>query len=95
MPAILTPGEFVVIAEDTSKNLAMLTSINNGYKPASAPATMGGFTGPASMGNIHVTVTNPFTGEQVRGMVTSVARTEANGAIASADAQSLYMRRGR
>ena len=42
-----------------------------------------------------VNVMNPFTGEQVRGIVTSVARTEANGAISDAGKRAQYRRTGR
>jgi TP901 family phage tail tape measure protein len=48
-----------------------------------------------SLEGLTVLVTNPFTGEQVRGIVTSVARQEAAGAISAADAQAQNMRTGR
>jgi hypothetical protein len=66
VPAMLTPGEFVVNADATAANLGLLHAINSGYKYApaaapAAPAAMGGFNGPAPMGDIYVQ--NPFTGE--------------------------------
>jgi len=48
-----------------------------------------------SLEGLTVLVTNPFTGEQVRGIVTSVARQEANGAVSSADTSTKYTRPGR
>ncbi|MFJ5861491.1 phage tail tape measure protein [Pseudarthrobacter sp. NPDC092439] len=48
-----------------------------------------------SLEGLTVMVTNPFTGEQVRGVVTEVARQEANGAIREADRQSQFRRVGR
>ncbi|MBT2538676.1 phage tail tape measure protein [Arthrobacter sp. ISL-69] len=48
-----------------------------------------------SLDGLAVYVTNPFTGEQVRGVVSSIARQEANGAITAADAQSRFRRPGR
>lgn len=41
-----------------------------------------------------VMVTNPFTGEQVRGIVSGVARQEAAGVVSAADGQSRFMRKG-
>jgi TP901 family phage tail tape measure protein len=48
-----------------------------------------------SLEGLTVMVTNPFTGEQVRGIVTSVARQEAAGVVSAADAQAQNMRPGR
>jgi TP901 family phage tail tape measure protein len=52
-------------------------------------------TPTVNLEGLTVNVTNPFTGEQVRGIVTSVARTEANGAITAADGRARFMRPGR
>lgn len=95
VPAMLTPGEFVVNADATAANLGLLHAINSGYKfgPAPAPvapAAMGGFAAPAAaMGDIYVQ--NPFTGEY---MLAQMDRRAA-GVVRSADSQSQRMRRGR
>lgn len=67
-----------------------------------APSTASRSVASASIGTPTITlegltvlVTNPFTGEQVRGIVTSVARQEAVGAVNAADGQAPYMRTGR
>lgn len=54
----------------------------------------GGGAPNVSLEGMTVLVTNPFTGEQVRGMVATVAQHEAAGAVASADKQSQYSRVG-
>jgi len=56
------------------------------YRPASIASTAGGVT---------VYVTNPFTGEQVRGIVASVSTGVAKGVVSQADSQSQYTRTGR
>ena len=95
VPAMLTPGEFVVNADATAANLGLLHAINSGYKfgPAPAPvapAAMGGFAAPAAaMGDIYVQ--NPFTGEY---MLAQMDRRAA-GVVKSADSQSRYTRAGR
>lgn len=48
-----------------------------------------------SLDGLTVMVTNPFTGEQVRGIVSGVARQEAAGVVGAADSQAAYMRTGR
>lgn len=67
-----------------------------GTRAAATQLMAHSFTAPnVSLEGLTVMVTNPFTGEQVRGMVTSVARHEATGAVTAADSQSKYMRKGR
>jgi hypothetical protein len=48
-----------------------------------------------SLDGLAVYVTNPFTGEQVRGIVSTVARQEAAGVVSAADSQSQFRRAGR
>jgi len=48
-----------------------------------------------SLEGLAVYVTNPFTGEQVRGIVSAAARHEAAGVVSAADAQSQFRRAGR
>jgi TP901 family phage tail tape measure protein len=48
-----------------------------------------------SLDGLTVYVTNPFTGEQVRGIVSTVARQEAAGVVSAADSQSQFRRAGR
>ena len=96
VPAMLTPGEFVVNADATAANLGLLHAINSGYKfgPASAPAApaapaaMGGFAAP-SVGDTNVTVL--IGGEAIDPRLVTIVRKE----IASADSQSKYTRTGR
>lgn len=68
-------------------NVASVASRTVASSSAMAPSV--------SLEGLTVLVTNPFTGEQVRGIVTSVARQEASGAIATADGQARYTRAGR
>jgi len=107
--ARLSNGEYVIRASKVAQyGVKTFDAYNNGYAaPSKSMAggygqtqSFGGFgsaSGPApiNLGDINVTVTNPFTGEQVRGIVTAVARQEANGAIASADGQARFTRAGR
>ncbi|ALV44711.1 hypothetical protein MB46_03470 [Arthrobacter alpinus] len=57
------------------------------------PAGGGGASSPSL--NATVVVENPWTGEQVQAVVKSVAISEANSAIRSADKNSAYQRVGR
>lgn len=94
VPAMLTPGEFVVNADATAANLGLLEAINNGYKPAPAPAQQF-IASTGGVGDVTVYVTNPFTGAEVQAIVRSVSTDVAKQEIGSADRQSTYMRRGR
>ncbi len=97
VPAMLTPGEFVVNEDATSKNLGLLHAINSGYKfgPASAPAAIGGFAAPAATGPMQMTGTLTMDSGEVLGVFRGVATQVAQKEIASADSQSQYARRGR
>jgi hypothetical protein len=96
VPAMLTPGEIVMrtAAVDSIGAGNLLYANATGQlpprsAPAMAPATMGGFGAPASMGDVYVQ--NPFTGEY---MLAQMDRRAA-GVLASADKQSAYSRTGR
>lgn len=103
-PLAVRSGEWIINETQSQKHDALLSSINAGTfqgfasggrvgNQTPAPAAMGGFL--AGGGDIHVTVVNPFTGEQVRGLVTQVARKEAAGVVSAADSQAAFMRTGR
>lgn len=64
VPAMLTPGEFVVNEDATSRNLGLLHAINSGYRyqPASAPARQ---AAPMGSGQAGGTVNANFTINQV------------------------------
>jgi len=96
VPTMLTPGEFVVNRDDTAKNLPLLEAINAGrqYRPAPAPARQV-IASAGGVGDVTVYVTNPFTGEEVQGIVRSVASGVAAAQIQAADSQSQFSRRGR
>ena len=107
--ARLSNGEYVIRASKVAQyGVKTFDAYNNGYAPLSKSVaggygqtqTFGGYNGTAAgsaatEGDITVYVTNPWTGEQVRGVVTEVARTEAASAVKAADGQARYMRTGR
>lgn len=92
VPAMLTPGEFVVKASSTAKNLPLLEAINAGMTPAMTYRPMPAVSAP--VGDTIVYVTNPFTGEEVQGIVRSVSTQVAAGALGSAATGSSYQRGG-
>jgi len=103
--ARLSKDEYVLTAAAARKvGYAQLDAWNGGdtqplkagtqYAPASAPARQA-ITASGPSGDTIVYVTNPFTGEEVRGIVRSVSTGVAEGAISAADRQSAYARPGR
>jgi len=105
VPAMLSKDEFVLKASAAKAiGYASLDKLNGGdtqplkagkqYAPASAPARQA-VIASAPTGDTIVYVTNPFTGEEVRGIVRSVSTGVAEGAISAADRQSTYVRPGR
>lgn len=62
VPAMLTPGEFVVNRAATQKNLPLLKSINNGANSYSS----GGIVYAADGGTVSHSPVNPFTGDVER-----------------------------
>lgn len=72
IPAMLTPGEFVVNPDSTARNLSQLMAINANRHGVTPPAAQTFSVGPQP---VHVTVisTNPLTGEQIRQEMVGVA----------------------
>lgn len=98
VPTMLTPGEFVTNAAATARNLPLLEAINAGmtpmaYAPLPAPARHVPAVS-APVGDTIVYVTNPFTGEEVQGIVRSVSTQVASAALGSASRGSSYQRGG-
>lgn len=96
-------GEWIINSNSSDRYNRELAAINAGTFPKLPGYAAGGreystqdYARPAAasgagVGDLTVYVTNPFTGEQVQGVVAKVAR----GEIANADSQSQYVRRGR
>jgi TP901 family phage tail tape measure protein len=97
IPHMLSKDEYVIKASSAKAiGYDNLDRMNAGtpltpavsYRPVQAIAS-------APAGDTIIYVTNPFTGEEVRGIVRSVSTVTAQSAIASADSQSQFSRRGR
>jgi hypothetical protein len=93
---MLTPGEIVMqkSAVDSIGAADLLYANATGQlpprpAPSRAPAAVGGFSEPASIGDIYVQ--NPFTGDY---MLAQMDR-RAGAVVTAADKQSVYARRGR
>lgn len=101
VPVMLSRDEYVIKASAAQaigyENLDRLNGgSTDGIRLSPAPAPVRHATAIAgTVGDVTVYVTNPFTGEQVRGIVSSVASGVARGEIANADQQSAYARKGR
>jgi TP901 family phage tail tape measure protein len=102
--AVLAPGEHVLSDSDVDAMggqnavYAWRKQLHSGgVRPTyAAPAPAAQVIHSAGgIGDIAVYVTNPFTGEEVQGIVRSVSTGVADGRIAAADSQSKYMRPGR
>lgn len=93
VPAMLTPGEFVVNATDTAKNIRVLEAMNAGHQfaPASAPARQMSMAGAPGVTVSAPAVTVMIGNEQLDARTYRVAAA----AISSADSNSQLMRRGR
>jgi hypothetical protein len=86
VPAMLTPGEFVVTREATVANRPVLEAMNAGYKyaPAAAPQMTVSMKSDAPqapvMGDVYVQ--NPFTGEYLLAQVDHRVSNGMNGVAA-------------
>jgi hypothetical protein len=97
VPTMLTPGEFVVNAASTAKNLPLLEAVNAGhqYSPASAPARQAAPMPATNSGPMQMTGTLVMDSGEVLGVFRGVAVAAAQGVVAAADSQSQFSRRGR
>ncbi|MET4588849.1 phage tail tape measure protein [Arthrobacter sp. 754] len=92
VPALLSKDEFVIKASAAKAiGYGNLERLNGGdtqplragtlYAPASAPARQASAPLSGAMGDMTVYVTNPFTGEEVQGIVRSAASSAVNAGM--------------
>lgn len=97
VPAMLTPGEYVVNAKATAANLGLLQAINGGhrYGPASAPYRQSMSTTSGESAPMQMTGTLTMDSGEVLGVFHGVAVKAAQGVVSQADSNSRYTRVGR
>ena len=79
IPAMLSPGEFVVNARSARQHAALLEAINSGRMPPSAP---GRYAPHRASGNVNVHITTPVDRHTIRSVVIpEIERARSRGRI--------------